>query len=252
MRSVFTNESQERPFDVVCEALLKRAQSDGSPNWWAIAHVYPDHDVLSHLSEEQKGQLLATWLDELHQLAGLMRDVWDANDFNVATMIVKRGDDSSTWNALAGAWNRARAHWIALLFALGMEDLLDRMCLGKALRLMAADVAAWHRSTAMHVGLEASRARPSPTNPKSTSFVCPYRAGSGRCCDLLCSQAWGCGSSPARGRAGSRYGAAFHLTLSDLQVWMTLPVALSTVRSLSENVPFAPARPTTALNLSST
>lgn len=147
MRSVFTNESQERPFDVVCEALLKRAAKDGSANWWAIAHVYPDHDVLRRLSDERKGQLLATWLDELHQLADLMRDVWDANDFDAATMIVRRRDDSSSWNALAGAWNRARSHWIALLYALGMEDLLDRMCLGKALRLMAADVVAWHRAS---------------------------------------------------------------------------------------------------------
>ena len=26
-----------------------------------------------------------------------------------------------------------------------MEEILDRICLGKVLRLMAADVAAWHR-----------------------------------------------------------------------------------------------------------
>ena len=146
MRSEFTNTSQERPFDVVCDALLKRAASDGAANWWAIAHVYPDQDVLARLSDEHQGQLLATWLDELHRLAELMGQVWEANDFDLATMTVKRGDDSSTWNALAGAWNRARSHWIALLFALRMDDLLDRMCLGKALRLMAADVAAWHQS----------------------------------------------------------------------------------------------------------
>ena len=145
LRSEFTNTSQERPFDVVCEALLKRARDDGNANWWAIAHVYPDAEVLRHLSDEQKGELLALWLEELRLLADLMRQVWEANDFDVATMIVKRGDDSSTWNTLAGAWNNARAHWIALLYALGLQDLLDGMCLGKALRLMAADVAWWHR-----------------------------------------------------------------------------------------------------------
>ena len=61
-------------------------------------------------------------------------------------MIVKKGDDSTTWNATAGAWNKARQSWVALLYALGMEEVLDRMCLGKVLRLMAADVAFWHRA----------------------------------------------------------------------------------------------------------
>ena len=146
-RSVFTNQRQERPYDVVCEALLAAARREGAPNWWAIAHVLSSAEVLGHLDGEQQGRLLATWLDELHVLAGLMREVWEASSFDAATMIVKRGDDSSSWNALAGAWNRSRGHWIALLYALGLEDLLDRMCPGKALRLMAADVAAWHRNS---------------------------------------------------------------------------------------------------------
>lgn len=61
-------------------------------------------------------------------------------------MIVKRGDDSSTWNQTANAWNEARRHWLALIHALELEALLDEMCPGKVLRLMAADVAAWHFS----------------------------------------------------------------------------------------------------------
>jgi hypothetical protein len=62
-------------------------------------------------------------------------------------MIVKRGNDSTTWNNTAGAWNKARDNWINLLYATGMEGVLDELCFGKVLRLMAADVAAWHRST---------------------------------------------------------------------------------------------------------
>ena len=54
-------------------------------------------------------------------------------------------------------------------------------------------------------------------------------------------------------RQGDRgYGAAVHLISPDSQVWMMLPVALSIVRSLSENVPLAPLRPMTAVKLSST
>jgi hypothetical protein len=63
------------------------------------------------------------------------------------SMIVKKGNDSSTWNLLAGAWNRARDHWIALIDALGMNELFDAMLPGKVLRLMAGDVAYWHRAT---------------------------------------------------------------------------------------------------------
>ena len=43
-----------------------------------------------------------------------------------------------------------------------------------------------------------------------------------------------------RAARAARYGAAVHLIVPDEQDWMTLPLSLSTVRSLSENVPFAP------------
>ena len=68
------------------------------------------------------------------------------NDIARDTMIVKRGNDSSTWNSTAGAWNKARDNWMNLIYALGLDYILDDLCFGKALRLMAADVAAWHRS----------------------------------------------------------------------------------------------------------
>ena len=35
---------------------------------------------------------------------------------------------------------------MALLYALDMDEVLDQMCPGKVLRLMAADVAFWHRA----------------------------------------------------------------------------------------------------------
>jgi hypothetical protein len=59
---------------------------------------------------------------------------------------VRRGNDSTTWNVTAGAWNKLRSGWFSLLFSLGFEDWIERMCPGKVLRLMAADVAWWHRA----------------------------------------------------------------------------------------------------------
>lgn len=145
LRSEFTNTRQQRAYDEIAEMLLERCWQSTTANWWAIAHIHPTRDVLSHLTQEQLGRFVATWFKLLVEIADLLREVWEKSRFNRETMIVKRGDDSSTWNATAGAWNKAREGWVEVLHAAGMDDILDHMCPGKVLRLMAADVAMWHR-----------------------------------------------------------------------------------------------------------
>jgi hypothetical protein len=147
LRSEFTISGQQRPFDEIAATLLARCKHSQTTNWWAIAHAFPDREVLANLSDEQKGLLLARWFGVLEGVAGLLREVWEANRFERTTMIVRRGNDSSTWNNTAGAWNKARESWIALLHAMDADAILDSMCPGKVLRLMAADVVAWHRGT---------------------------------------------------------------------------------------------------------
>jgi hypothetical protein len=170
LRSEFTNQSQERPYDTVADMLFRHCR-DGQPQssalrrwvtgeaavadsllppapaWWAIAHVYAAPQVLAQLPDEQKGQLLGRWTALLQELAGVLQRIWDANTFRRNSMVVKQGDDSSTWNITAGAWNKARDNWINLLYALGIEFVLDDLCPGKVLRLMAADVVFWHKQT---------------------------------------------------------------------------------------------------------
>ncbi|WP_338864746.1 hypothetical protein [Myxococcus stipitatus] len=147
-RSVFTYSSQERALDVIADMLFARFKHHPClEGWRAIAHVMPDVEVVSHLRDTDKMELFATWLAVLHDLADLLRRTWEKSHFNRSTMVVARGDDSSTWNATAGAWNMARQGWLGLVHALGMEDTLDTLCLGKVMRLMAADVVAMHRST---------------------------------------------------------------------------------------------------------
>lgn len=146
LRSEFTIDGQQKAMDEIAAMLLARCLREGSASWLAIAHVYPQEEVLSRLTAEEKLELLSTWLDLLHSIAGLLGETWDKSRFELRTMIVRRGNDSTTWNNTASAWNKAREHFIALVYALGMDDLLDGMCLGKVMRLMAADVAAWHRS----------------------------------------------------------------------------------------------------------
>lgn len=146
LRSEFTVSGQQKPYDEIADALFGLCEGDPKTNWFAIAHVYSAPEVLNHLSDEQKGELLGRWFALLQDVAGLLGEVWNASEFNRETMIVKRGNDSSTWNITVRAWNRAREAWMNLLYALGMEAVLDTVCPGKALGLMAADVAAWHRA----------------------------------------------------------------------------------------------------------
>ena len=148
VRSVFTNESQQEPYDEIADMLFQRLlRKPAHTNWWAVTHVHPDRAVLERLTDEQKGKLLGIWLSKLHGIAELLSEVWGTSAIERTTMIVRRGNDSSTWNNTANAWNRARQAWIALLHSMGMEDELDSLCFGKVLRLMAADVAAWHRAS---------------------------------------------------------------------------------------------------------
>jgi len=142
VRSKFTFQGQDRPFDEISEMLLARCGD--SANWWAIAHIYTAQSVLIHLTDEQKGILLGEWTTILQDISALLRDLWSENLINKATMIVRRGNDSSTWNNTAGAWNKARDNWIDLIFALGMDELLNEICFGKVMRLMAGDLAYGH------------------------------------------------------------------------------------------------------------
>lgn len=163
LRSVFTNQSQDRPFDEISEMLLNRCKGEetkffdffrktktevpNNANWWAISHIYTSQEVLLNLTDEQKGILLGKWTTILQNIAELLDEVWTVSNINRETMVVKRGNDSTTWNNTAGAWNKARDHWMNLIYSLGLDYILEEVCFGKVLRLMAADVVAWHFST---------------------------------------------------------------------------------------------------------
>lgn len=148
LRSVFTNQSQDRPFDEICEMLFNRClKNPNETHWEAISYIYTDAKVLEHLSDEQKGKLLGKWMAILQELSGFLEKLWNENDIYRKTMAVKKGNDSTTWNNTAGAWNKARDNWMNLIYALGLDSILDEICFGKVMRLMAADVIAWHLSS---------------------------------------------------------------------------------------------------------
>lgn len=145
LRSEFTVSGQQRPYDEIADMLFQRCRQGAKhTNWWAIAQVYVKSAVLEKLRSDQQGILLGKWTSLLEQVAVFLGELWTQNDFNRQTMVVQSGNDSTTWNNTAGAWNKARDSWINLLYGLGMEFVLEEMCPGKVMRLIAADVAAWH------------------------------------------------------------------------------------------------------------
>lgn len=141
VRREFSLSGRENPFDEIASMLLDRCAADG--DWWMIAQVRTASDVLGRLTEQERGRLLGRWSAVMRHSAELLRDRWNPGTER-ATMIVKRGDDSTTWNNLAVAYNAARAGWLACLASLNALDLLDVACPGKAMRLMAADLVRWH------------------------------------------------------------------------------------------------------------
>ncbi|WP_045114931.1 hypothetical protein [Microscilla marina] len=146
LRSEFTVNGQTRPFDKISQMLLKLSEDKGTPNYLAMAYVYPVAQTLEKLSDHERGQLLGKWTSLLEELAGMLKKLWHDNQINKETMVVKRGNDSSTWNITAGAWNKARDAWMNMIYAMGAEFVLDTMCFGKVMRLIAGDLAAWHRT----------------------------------------------------------------------------------------------------------
>lgn len=173
LRSVFTNGSQARAFDEICETLLQRCLVSGTSCWYAIAHVLPnDKRVIGKLSEEEKGKLLGMFFNMMKDMTGFLKEVASGLSFSKEKMIVKRGDDSTTWNQVAGAWNKTLEAWQSILHAMGMEGILKEMCPGKVMRLMAADIAYWHND--IHPDTFVWANLPYPWEVLNGTAICTY------------------------------------------------------------------------------
>ena len=179
MRSKFTNGSQERAFDDVASALFKLCQDNATTTRWdVVASVLPDQEVLRHLTDDQKGDLLGRTWNLLADAADFLATCHAKDNLDLRNMIVRRGNDSSTWNQAAGGWNKAREHWINLVHAMGMEGILTDICPGKVLRLMAADVVGWHGhskgglDSSLHPDTKVWRSLPLPWEVVRGEAVC--------------------------------------------------------------------------------
>jgi hypothetical protein len=200
MRSEFTVNSQVKPFDEVAEVLLQRCERHADTTAWdLIALLMPDARVINHLNDEQKGTLLGKWWNLMSEMANVLRDLARDGNINLETMIVQKGNDSTTWNQVAGAWNKAREQWISLLHSLKYEAILDSLCPGKVMRLMAADVAAYHRMTgnAEHPDTKVFVSLPNPWEVLNGTATCTKQF-----VELACANAGANVDNWVKGRTG--------------------------------------------------
>jgi hypothetical protein len=143
-RRLFTLAAKENPVDYLAQGLLRQCERDPGTDWEMIAWVHPQPEILGRLTDEQRGALMGRWRAVMRDAACELEQAWPAG-VNKLSMIVRRGMDSSTWNTMASAYNAARAGWLNCVTASGASAMLEASCPGKVMRLMAADLAAWHR-----------------------------------------------------------------------------------------------------------
>lgn len=144
MRTLFTAGRQTRPMDTLAEQLLAAALAAPTCQPWVLASVLTRWPVLDRLDDAQCGQLMGLYYEQLAASARALRRAYDVRR-DPTHMIMRVGDDSSTWNSATRAFNQARTGWLNLTRGLGYDDVIEASCPGKVPALVAADVAAWHR-----------------------------------------------------------------------------------------------------------
>jgi hypothetical protein len=129
--------------DSLAEGLLAGALQAPTCRPRVLASVLTRWSVLDRLDDAQCGELLGHYYEQLAAAARALRGAFEPHR-DRRHMVVRAGDDSSTWNAASRAFNQARTGWLNLTRGLGYDDLVEQSCPGKVPALVAADVAAWH------------------------------------------------------------------------------------------------------------
>lgn len=143
LRTRFVAGSQTRPMDTLAEALLAGALAAPTCRPRVLASVLTRWRVLDLLDDADCGELLGRYYEQLAACARALRSCYDDNR-NPLHMVMRAGDDSSTWNSASRAFNQARTGWLNLTRGLGYDELVEACCPGKVPALVASDVAAWH------------------------------------------------------------------------------------------------------------
>ena len=143
VRRTFSLEGRANPMDEVAGMLFDRLRDDS--DWAMVALVLPSVGVVKRLSDAQKGDLLAQWSSTMTKGGEWLGELNSKSPVDRQAMVVRKGNDSATWNLVAQAYNKARDGWMNVLTGMDGLDLLDAYCPPKATRLMAADLVWWTR-----------------------------------------------------------------------------------------------------------
>lgn len=160
LRTLFTGSSQVRPMDDLAEELLRRALPEGRFDLLSRVLTYPR--FLAMLSNRQVDVLALEYRAHLEVAAETLARLHDPKR-DRREMVVRRGDDSSQWNAATRAFNQARA---GLLNLAQVSDRvaadLDEHLPGKVPTLVAADIAHVLFEGALHQDLQVWSELPNP------------------------------------------------------------------------------------------
>ncbi|OKI30141.1 hypothetical protein [Streptomyces sp. CB03911] len=129
----------------VTELLLARSAASPTTDWWALAHVHPVREVVTRLTEHQRGLLAGRWSAGLRETAALLERAYGRCSIEPAAMFARPGDDTYAWNLAAKAWNGARVQYLEVLEALGAQEVLGRACPGQVAWLDVIEPESWRR-----------------------------------------------------------------------------------------------------------
>lgn len=156
-RTLFSAAGQDRPMDDVAEHLLQQALPEG--NFATLSKVITHRAIVRRLSGDEVIELERLYLDRIDTAAYDLARLFD-HSRDRREMIVRRGDDSSTWNAASRAFNQARTGLLNLApfvqevrGAVGPVFGIDYLP-GKAPALIAADVANYLYEGELHADLQ--------------------------------------------------------------------------------------------------
>lgn len=145
-RRLFTLAGKENPVDRAADIMLRHLLASQGTDFGMLAMACPQPEVLARLGDGERGALMGRWRAVMRDTAEQLRGAWPEG-VDRLSMTVRQGMDSSTWNTMAQAYNAARAGWLNCVTASGAAALLEPCCPGKVMRLMAADLAWWHRAS---------------------------------------------------------------------------------------------------------
>lgn len=141
-RTLFGVESQSRPSDNVSEALLELALDEARPH--VIAKVLTRRGILSTMDSKQTASLLSAYSKVMEASADRLEAMFDSAR-TLSPLVVRKGDDSSAWNAHALAFNQARTGMLNLAATTpDLQKALEHNLPGKVPSLVAADLMRWY------------------------------------------------------------------------------------------------------------